>query len=192
MKRLLAYAILLGAIGGVVKNLRIPIGSYFAHEFALLVIFNSFFGICVCMTRGIAEKSFRTVKRGILFGIIAGILSAAIEAGLDMTGPAHSLISMTLLGIFAGSIGGIVENSRGHIFYGCAGGFFGGALSVLGVFAAMVLTVLMITILELFLTISPRSLFFYVFTPAASGALKSVIIWLFIALADNYYLKRIS
>lgn len=197
MRRLLLWAALLGAFGALIRDLRVFIISYF-FEYSLDIfvawvlygVFHSLFGICVLITKGIAEKSFRIAKIGVLFGIIVGAAVVLVGLVFDPRWPIGHLFSMMLLGLFAGLVWGFRENLRARQIYRCLGGLIGGALSIPILYLVINITILPETVLHFFAFEVESTLFVYIMDIiqiAALGAAQSGGIWFSIALADKYY-----
>jgi len=190
MRTVLFWAFLLGAFGGLIKDLRIFANYHFFGDstdiYVGLVLsnaFNSLFATSIFITRGVAEKSLRLVASGVLFGVILGIITLLIGVWLAPTWPIYPFISTTLMGLFAGLIWGIGKASGAQKLYACIAGLIGGALGILIFYLVVGLTVLPQTILQFFGSAIESDLFFKIshnVGTIAIGAAQSLSIWYFI------------
>ena len=193
-RRLLLWSLLLGALGGLITDLRIFVNYYFFGDspdittgFILNNIFNSLFAMCILITRGVVGKSRVLVLTGALSGVLIGIVTLPIGLVVNPPWPTYPIIRTGLIGLAAGLIWGISNPLSSRRLYACIAGFIGGVLGIPIFYVVSGLAVLPHTILHFF-DISFQS---YVLVDvmlyvglAVNGAAHSFAIWYLILRFD--------
>jgi len=196
MKKFLIWALVLGALGALVADLRIFVNYYFFGDSSdintgliLDNIFNSLFAACILATRGIVAKSLVFVAKGVLAGAVLGVITFLIWVGLNPPWPVYPLIRATLLGLSAGLIWGIGVPSVKQRLHACVGGIIGGVIGILIFYFVVSLTVLPLTLLRFFDINIDTHLYLDVshfVGLVLTGAAQSVTIWYLIMRFDKH------
>ena len=193
-KQILLWSLLLGALGGLITDLRIWVNYYFFDDspditagFILSNTFNSLFAICVLETRGVVEKSRVLLLTGALTGVLIGVVTLPIGLVVNPPWPIYPIIRTGLIGLAAGLIWSIANPLSSRRLFACIAGSAGGILGIPILFLVSGLAVLPHTILHFF-DISIQSNFLidvmlYVGL-AVNGAAHSFAIWYLILRFD--------
>ncbi len=198
-RRLLIFALALGAAGGAADSFRIFVNlNFFTKDtnivlaYATVFLSAAVYGISVCIVKGVCYRSSKEIRMGILLGLILGILDVFLKLYLSNFLIPNIHIYLLFVGIFAGINFGIVKSSNNHVLYGA----IGGVLGWVGCFIVLCITIFFLTILDLvwfqFVGDWMSLIHLYYIRPIYSGALNSATIWFFIALAYNHREKKQS
>jgi len=196
MKKLLIWALVLGALGALITDLRIFVNYYFFGDssdiftgIVLENVFNSLFAACILATKGIVDKSLVLAAKGVLAGAVLGIITFFISVGINPPWPIYPIIRSIMLGLSAGLIWGIGRASIKQRIHACVGGIIGGAIGILIFYFVVWLTVLPLTLLQLFDISFKADLYLdvlHLVGLAVTGAAQSVTIWYLILRFDKH------
>ena len=202
-KRIVLTAVWLGMVGGLLKNLHVLINFLFVPQgskniyviTSLLFAEQLLFVSPICATRGVAERSARLLRAGILIGGATGLVTGGIILSLAYIGFKENtifaswfdyiLVSAPLLGLAAGIVSSTNEKSRRIVYSYALIGLIAGSLAVFSYY----LTVSLTTLTELFLSKMASAYIGYLFhkflNPPIIGIAVSCTIWWFMALAEE-------
>jgi hypothetical protein len=203
--RIVLIAACMGLLGGLLKNLNVLTSFFFAPQgsknFYVITGFlfaeQLLFVPTICATRGLAGRSARMLRVGIVIGVITGMITAAlilffayIRFRENHSWFDYIFVSAPILRVAAGIVNAFSDTLRRNVCSFAFMGLIGGGLAVLSYY----LTVSVTTLTELFLSkiASPYAAYlFHKFgTPPILGAAISATVWWFTAIAEEYFYSR--